>query len=53
MASARSEPVRAAGHALIGDWRRPVLFAWPPEDRVFPIAHARRYADALAAFASS
>ena len=53
MANARSEPVREAGNALIGDWRRPVLFAWPPEDRVFPIAHARRYADALAAFASS
>ncbi len=25
-----------------------MLFAWPPEDRVFPIAHARRYAEALA-----
>jgi pimeloyl-ACP methyl ester carboxylesterase len=48
MASARSEPVHAAGHALIERWRRPVLFAWSPEDPIFPIDHARRYAQELA-----
>ncbi len=26
----------------------PVLFAWGPEDRIFPIAHAERYAAELA-----
>jgi len=25
-----------------------VVFAWPSEDRVFPIAHAERYAASLA-----
>lgn len=49
MAGARSEPVRAAGRALIERWRRPVLLAWSDEDRVFPIDRARRYAAALAA----
>jgi pimeloyl-ACP methyl ester carboxylesterase len=44
MSSARSEPVHAAGARLIADFDRPVLFAWSPEDRVFPIANARRYA---------
>jgi pimeloyl-ACP methyl ester carboxylesterase len=47
MASASSEPVHAAGHALIEHFQRPVLLVWSPEDSVFPIAHARRYADAL------
>jgi pimeloyl-ACP methyl ester carboxylesterase len=47
MASASSDPVHSAGQALIESFERPVLFAWSPEDRVFPIAHARRYAEAL------
>lgn len=48
MSSARSAPVHAAGHALIARFDRPVVFAWGPEDQVFPIAHAERYAQALA-----
>lgn len=47
MASARSEPVQAAGQALIERFEGPVLLAWSPEDRVFPIANARRYAGEL------
>lgn len=47
MASAASAPVHAAGRALIAAFGRPVLFAWSPEDRVFPIAHAERYAAEL------
>jgi pimeloyl-ACP methyl ester carboxylesterase len=47
MASAASAPVHAAGRELIDSFKRPVLFAWGPEDRVFPIAHAERYAAAL------
>jgi pimeloyl-ACP methyl ester carboxylesterase len=47
MAAAASEPVHAAGASLIERFARPVLFAWSPEDRVFPIVHAERYAAAL------
>jgi pimeloyl-ACP methyl ester carboxylesterase len=47
MASARSEPVHAAGHELIRSFERPVLLAWSPEGPVFPIAHTGRYAGAL------
>lgn len=47
MSSARSTPVHAAGARLIAEFDRPVLFAWSPEDRVFPIANARRYAGEL------
>jgi pimeloyl-ACP methyl ester carboxylesterase len=47
MSSAESAPVHAAGHRLAADFERPVLFAWGPEDRVFPIAHAERYAEQL------
>ncbi|HEY6779484.1 MAG TPA: alpha/beta fold hydrolase [Thermoleophilaceae bacterium] len=47
MASARSEPVHAAGRLLIEGWQQPVLFAWSPDDQVFPIANAQRYAAAL------
>jgi pimeloyl-ACP methyl ester carboxylesterase len=32
---------------LIAALDSPVLFAWPREDRVFPIAHAERYAAQL------
>jgi pimeloyl-ACP methyl ester carboxylesterase len=46
--AACSPPVHEAGRMLIADFQRPVLFAWGPEDRVFPIDHARRYALELA-----
>ncbi len=46
-ASARSQPVHEAARALIAGFERPVLFAWSPEDRVFPFAHAERYAGEL------
>jgi pimeloyl-ACP methyl ester carboxylesterase len=48
MASASTEPVRAAGEQLISDWQRPTLLIWSSEDEVFPLAHAERYAAALA-----
>lgn len=47
MASAASAPVREAGRKLISTFDRPVLLAWSPEDRVFAVADAQRYADAL------
>ncbi len=46
-ATADSAPVHAAARALIAGFTRPVLFAWGPEDRVFPFAHAERYAAEL------
>jgi pimeloyl-ACP methyl ester carboxylesterase len=48
MSSAASAVVHAAGERLIATFKRPVLLAWGDEDRVFPLAHARRYAEALA-----
>jgi pimeloyl-ACP methyl ester carboxylesterase len=48
IASAASDPVHDAGLSLIATFNRPVLFAWGPEDQVFPLAHAQRYAQALA-----
>jgi pimeloyl-ACP methyl ester carboxylesterase len=48
MSSAASAPVHAAGARLIEAFDGPVVFAWGSEDQVFPIAHAQRYADALA-----
>jgi pimeloyl-ACP methyl ester carboxylesterase len=48
MASASSDPVHAAGQHLIATFDRPVLFAWGPEDQVFPLANAQRYAGELA-----
>jgi pimeloyl-ACP methyl ester carboxylesterase len=47
MSSASSEPVREAGRRLIAEFKRPVLLAWSPEDRVFAPADARRYCEAL------
>jgi pimeloyl-ACP methyl ester carboxylesterase len=47
MSSARSEPVHDAGRRLIESFAGPVLLAWSAEDRVFPLAHAHRYAQAL------
>jgi pimeloyl-ACP methyl ester carboxylesterase len=47
MSSASSGPVQEAGRRLIAEFKRPVLFAWSPEDRVFSPADARRYCEAL------
>ncbi len=47
MSSARSEPVHLAGETLIERFEQPVLLVWSSEDRVFPLAHAQRYAEAL------
>lgn len=47
MAGASTAAVRAAGAGLVESWQRPVLLAWSREDPVFPLAHARRYADEL------
>jgi pimeloyl-ACP methyl ester carboxylesterase len=46
-AAARSEPIHEAARTLLTSFERPVLFAWSPEDRVFPFAHAERYAAEL------
>ncbi|HEY2387336.1 MAG TPA: alpha/beta hydrolase [Candidatus Binatia bacterium] len=48
MSSASSAPLHEAGRKLVAAFRRAVRFAWSPEDRVFPIAHAERYASELA-----
>lgn len=48
MASASSAPVQEAGRHLISTFERPVLLAWSPDDRVFAIEDAERYAGALA-----
>jgi pimeloyl-ACP methyl ester carboxylesterase len=47
MAAATSDPVHAAGRKLIASFERPVLFAWGPEDRVFSLDNAERYAGEL------
>jgi pimeloyl-ACP methyl ester carboxylesterase len=47
MASATTAPVRSAGEALIAHSQLPTLLIWSDEDRVFPLAHAARYAEAL------
>ena len=47
MAGASTEAVRRAGAILVERWRDPALLVWSREDPVFPIAHARRYAEAL------
>jgi pimeloyl-ACP methyl ester carboxylesterase len=49
MAGASTAAVLRAGTTLIESWRNPALLAWSREDPVFPIAHARRYAEALPA----
>ncbi len=49
MRSALSRPVHEAGARLIETFERPVLFVWGTEDEVFPLAHAQRFAQALAA----
>jgi pimeloyl-ACP methyl ester carboxylesterase len=48
MSSADAAPVHAAGQELIASFDRPVLLAWGPDDQVFPLALAERYASELA-----
>ncbi|WP_184444804.1 alpha/beta fold hydrolase [Mycobacterium sp. AZCC_0083] len=40
---------RAAAHRLAREFRNPVLLLWAAEDRVFPLDHARSYAQMLGA----
>jgi pimeloyl-ACP methyl ester carboxylesterase len=47
MSTASSDPVHDAGRSLIQGFHLPVLFAWGPEDQVFPLLHAQRYAAEL------
>jgi pimeloyl-ACP methyl ester carboxylesterase len=47
MSTAATGPVHSAGNRLIAEFKRPVLFAWSPEDQVFAAADAERYAAAL------
>lgn len=47
MASTSTGPIRAAGEALIAESELPNLLVWSSEDKVFPVAHAERYASAL------
>lgn len=47
MSGATTSVVRDVGSVLIGRSDLPVLLVWPDRDPVFPVAHARRYAEAL------
>jgi pimeloyl-ACP methyl ester carboxylesterase len=47
MSTAATAPVQEAGKRLIREFERPVLLAWGPEDQVFALADAKRYAEAL------
>jgi pimeloyl-ACP methyl ester carboxylesterase len=47
MSGASTEAVHRAGAALIERWNAPATLIWSSEDPVFPIDHARRYAEAL------
>jgi pimeloyl-ACP methyl ester carboxylesterase len=47
MSSASAVALHEAGLRLIADFDRPVLFAWSPEDRVFPVEKAKAYAARL------
>ena len=47
MATASTQPIRAAGETLIAESQLPTLLIWSSEDEVFPLAHAERYASAL------
>jgi len=48
MAATSTEPVRTAGERLIAEAELPTLLIWSREDEIFPLAHAERYANALA-----
>lgn len=47
MSSASVAIVREAAGRLIAEFHRPVLLAWGPDDQVFPLEHAQRYAEQL------
>ena len=47
MSTAATAPVHEAGNRLIAEFEGPVLLAWSPEDRVFAVTDAKRYAEAL------
>jgi pimeloyl-ACP methyl ester carboxylesterase len=47
MASASAAPVHRAARRLVATFHRPVLFAWGPEDQVFALEDAERYAARL------
>lgn len=49
MAGASTATLHAAAATLIESRRAPTLFVWSREDPVFPLANARRYAEALPA----
>ena len=46
--SASETHVRKAGEILTARFIKPVLFAWAADDPVFPLAHARAYAEKFA-----
>ncbi len=48
MRSASATHVRKAGEILVARFIKPVLFAWAADDPVFPLAHARAYAEKFA-----
>lgn len=48
MSTASQASVSAAGRRLIADFKGPVLFVWPTEDRFFSLDNIRRYAGELA-----
>lgn len=48
MRSASATHVRKAGEILTARFVGPVLFAWAADDPVFPLAHARAYAEKFA-----
>lgn len=47
MQSADASYVRRAAVTLKREFRHPALFVWSPEDQLFPLEHARRYASEL------
>src|SRR5262249_53280158 len=47
MRSADQRPLAEAGDILIASFNKPVLFAWPAEDKFFPLESVRRYAAAF------
>jgi pimeloyl-ACP methyl ester carboxylesterase len=47
ISSASTDMVRQAGERLMAEFAGPVLFAWSPEDRVFPFTRAQDYAARL------
>ena len=48
MRSASATYVQKAGEILTARFIKPVLFAWAADDPVFPLVHARAYAEKFA-----